>query len=299
MTTSTPAPRNRLAGAIRVVSALVVIGSAVAVTGLTADRNDQVAVVIPQAQVANATAPAAAAPVPPPAAAPTPAPGAPNSAVTIKPGNTSPSVPLAQAKPGTPAAPGAPAKPVSPGTPITPGSPGESVPIGTTPGTASPFDASPLATQPPCPLGWPAAERQGGLASLIGLAPMAGAFSSEAFALGSVYQPLLQLVGPVLAEIAPVISQYEPVLAPIITNVQGITAVVLEAILPYYGPYRAQLIAAEGELAKVLTPILDRVYNSEAASCFTAWQGQIISAAKGGKITVASLARPGTVVELG
>ena len=298
MTTPTPAPRSRLAGAIRVVSALVVIGSAVAVTGLNADRNDQVAVVIPQAQVANA-APVAAAPAQPgPAAAPTPAPGAPG-AVAIKPGNTSPAVPLAQAKPGTPVAPGAPAKPVAPGTPITPGAPGNSVPIGTTPGTASPLDASPLATQPPCPLGWPAAEGKGGLASLIGLAPMAGAFSSEAFALGSVYQPILQLVGPVLAEIAPVITSYEPVLAPLIANVQGITAVVLEAILPYYGPYRAQLIAAEGELAKVLTPILDRVYNSEAASCFTAWQGQIISAAKGGKITVASLARPGTVVELG
>ncbi|WP_327095729.1 hypothetical protein OIE68_38090 [Nocardia vinacea] len=35
------------------------------------------------------------------------------------------------------------------------------------------------------------------------------------------------------------------------------------------------------------------------ASCFVAWQGQIIEQAKGGPIEVASLAHPGTVVELG
>ncbi|MFI9506629.1 hypothetical protein [Nocardia sp. NPDC052566] len=167
------------------------------------------------------------------------------------------------------------------------------------PGQASPFAAVPVGTQPPCPLGWPAPKQSGGLASLIGLAPLAGPFSSEAFALGSVYQPILQLVGPVLAEIAPVITANQPLIDPLIARVQGVEAVVLEAILPYYGPYRGQLIAAEGDLAKTLAPILARAYNSEIASCFVAWQGQIIDQAKGGRITVASLAHPGTLVELG
>lgn len=102
-----------------------------------------------------------------------------------------------------------------------------------------------------------------------------------------------------LAEIAPVITQNQPLIDPIIANVQAVEAVVLQAILPYYGPYRAQLIAAEGDFAKTLAPILDHAYNSEAASCLVAWQGQIIDQAKGGHITVASLAHPGTVVELG
>ncbi|MBO0853584.1 MAG: hypothetical protein J2P18_07435 [Nocardia sp.] len=168
------------------------------------------------------------------------------------------------------------------------------VPLG-----ASPFTAPALNTQPRCPLGWPAPAQQGGLASLIGLAPMAGPFSSEAFALGAVYQPLLQLAGPVLAQIAPVLAQYQPAIDPVITRVQGAEAVVLQAILPYYGPYRGQLIAAEGDLARRLTPVLDSVYNSPAASCFVAWQGQVIAQAKGGPIKVASLAHPGTVVELG
>lgn len=288
MTNVSPTPRAGLAGTIRIVAALAVIGSSVAVTALTVERGDQVAVVVPQAQIAPAPAPAPpAASVAP--AAPVPAAPAPPASVPI---GTGPSraVPL-----GTGAAPGA-AVPAG----ATPGSPNTTVPLGTTaPGTGSPFAALPKNTQPPCTLGWPAPRKQGGLASLIGLAPLAGPFSSEAFALGSVYQPILQLAGPVLAEIAPVIAQYQPLIDPIIKNVQDVEAVVLEAILPYYGPYRGQLIAAEGELAKVLAPILDRVYNSETASCLVAWQGQVIEQAKGGKITVASLARPGTVVELG
>ncbi|MFH5228844.1 hypothetical protein [Antrihabitans spumae] len=290
----TSAPRTLLASTIRVLAALTVIGSSVAVTALTVERGDQVAVVVPQAQTENAVPAAAVVPAPaPPAAVPppaAPAPGGPAPSAAVPLGGPSAAAPAVTIKPGT----------TTPGTtPSTPGAPG-SVPLGTAPpGTGSPFETAPVNTQPPCPLGWPAPAKQGGLASLIGLAPLAGPFSSEAFALGSVYQPLLQLVGPVLAEIAPVIDANLQWINPIITQVQGVEAVVLEAILPYYGPYRAQLINAEGEFAKLLTPILDRVYNSEAASCFVAWQGQVIDQAKGGRISVASLAHPGTVVELG
>lgn len=150
-----------------------------------------------------------------------------------------------------------------------------SVALGTTaPGTANPFAAVPTATQPPCPLGWPESKQQGGLASLIGLARLAGPFSSKAFALGSVYQPILQLAGPVLAEIAPIITRYQPVIDPLINQVLGVEAVVLQAILSYYGPHRDQLIAAEGDFAEALAPVLTRAYNSEIASCLVAWQGK-------------------------
>ncbi|WP_225730765.1 MULTISPECIES: hypothetical protein [unclassified Nocardia] len=311
--TSSTTRRPALAAAIRAVAALTVVGSAVAVTALTVRHGDQVAtVVVTQERAADVSANAAPAqqvpaappsqPKPVPAA---PAPAAPHgapAAVAIAPGSGVPSsaVPL-----GT--SPGAPSNAVPLGT--SPGAPNNAVPLNTSPGASGPntsvplatgpFAATPANTQPPCPLGWPAPKQQGGLASLIGLAPLAGPFSSEAFALGSVYQPILQLAGPVLAEIAPVIARYQPVLDPIIAKVQGVEAVVLQAILPYYGPYRDQLIAAEGDLAKVLAPVLNRAYNSEIASCFVAWQGQLIEQAKGGRITVASLAHPGTVVELG
>ncbi|KAA0022714.1 hypothetical protein [Antrihabitans cavernicola] len=305
MTYSTSIPRAGLATAIRVLAAFAVIGSSVAVTALTVREGDSVAVVVPQAAVAPrpaapAVAPSAAAPS---AAVPAPVAPARGGAAPAASVPLAPAAPAKSAAPGTAIAitPGGSAAPAAPALALTPGTgPSASQPIA--PGgtaNASPFASQPTKPQPTCPLGWPAPAKQGGLASLIGLAPLAGAFSSEAFALGPVYQPLLQLVGPVLAEIEPVITQNAPLIAPIIQQAQGITAVVLEAILPYYGPYRQQLLDAEGELAKQLTPILDRVYNSEAASCLVAWEGQIIDQAHGGRITVASLAHPGTVVELG
>lgn len=241
--------------------------------------------------------------------------------------STGDSAPTAPSAPAAPAAPGAPAPAggapgggvaINPGTAAGPGTgpaitPGGATPIGggTSIGGGTPIDGSggapgagglataPIEQQASCPLGWPKPERQGGLASLIGLAPAAGVFSSEAFALGSVYQPLLQLVGPLLAEIEPVITANLPWINPLIEQVQGVEAVVLEAILPYYGPYRGQLLAAEGEVAKVLAPILADAYRTPAAACLVAWQGQIISAAKGKPVTVASLSRPGQTVVLG
>ncbi|MGX1808431.1 hypothetical protein ACWIGI_22150 [Nocardia sp. NPDC055321] len=332
MTSADTTRRPGVAAAIRAVAALTVIGSAAAVTALTVLDDEQrpvASTATAQTPVTAASAPVAAAPtaaegaVSAPAPADVPAGQAPNASVAL-------GVPGAGVPPGAGAGPGA-SVPLNPGAgpaasvplnagagpaasvPLTSGGgpaasvplnvgPGGSVPA-TDPGTplaaANPFATAPVDTQPACPLGWPAPKQQGGLASLIGLAPLAGPFSSEAFALGSVYQPILRLVGPVLAEISPVITQHQPLIDPLIAQVQGVEAVVLEAILPYYGPYRAQLIAAEGELAKTLAPILDRAYNSEIASCFVAWQGQIIEQAKGGRITVASLAHPGTVVELG
>lgn len=337
MTSSSTTPKPWLVGAIRVAAALTVVGSAVAATALTVRSDDPVSVVVSQEQaraaaLSTAAAPAPAAPAPGTAApvplngsapaasvplggaAPTPHAGAPAPAASVPLGGAgvpastvltngqNGSVPPGTGTPNNsvPLGTGAPSNSVPLGT----GAPSNSVPLNTAPGTATPLGASPFATpsvntQPPCPLGWPAPKQQGGLASLIGLAPLAGPFSSEAFALGSVYQPILQLVGPVLAEIAPVITRFQPQIDPLITQVQGVEAIVLQAILPYYGPYRDQLIAAEGDFAKAIAPILTNAYNSPVASCFVAWQGQIIDQAKGAPIKVASLAHPGAVIELG
>ncbi|MDL9947647.1 hypothetical protein QSJ19_19085 [Gordonia sp. ABSL11-1] len=161
--------------------------------------------------------------------------------------------------------------------------------------------SSPLPQQKPCSRGWPAprADQQGGLGSLIGLAPFAGPLSSEAFALGSVYQPILQLAGPILAEVEPVVTSNLYWINPLIDRVQAVESVVLAAILPYYGPYRQQLLDAEVELGRVLTPILQRFYASDAASCLVAWEAQIVDRAKGRPIQVFSLARPGAIITLG
>ncbi|MDL9937126.1 hypothetical protein QSJ18_10265 [Gordonia sp. ABSL1-1] len=175
------------------------------------------------------------------------------------------------------------------------------VPLATTPGTTAFPGAAPLPLQKPCSVGWPAPgpDQQGGLQSMIGIAPAFGPFSSEAFALGSVYQPVLQLAGPLLAEIEPLIAANSAFLTPVIAKVQAVEAIVLEAILPFYGPYRQQLLDSEVALGRILTPILQRFYASDVASCFVAWQAQIISRAKGKPIRVASLSRPGTILRLG
>ncbi|WP_040806336.1 hypothetical protein [Nocardia concava] len=296
--------------ALRAIAALTVVGSAAAATTLTVRADERVPTIVVTGEQAAAAPQSAAtavtvAPAPIPAG-PAASPGAPAAPAAVPSGNApAAAVPLGNA-PGAAVPLGtAPGSTVA----LSPDAqaPASSVPLGQSPaadgavplGAGSPFATVAVNTQPACPLGWPAPKQQGGLASLIGLAPLAGPFSSEAFALGSVYQPILQLVGPVLAEIAPVITRYQPLIDPIISQVQGVEAIVLQAILPYYGPYRSQLIAAEGDLAKALAPVLNNIYNSEIASCFVAWQGQIIDQAKGGRITVASLAHPGTVVELG
>ncbi|HRC52619.1 MAG TPA: hypothetical protein PK331_17085, partial [Gordonia sp. (in: high G+C Gram-positive bacteria)] len=189
------------------------------------------------------------------------------------PGTTDPGTALGTAPGGVPGAPGAPGLP---GAPVVAGPDGQ--------------DWRPTTT---CPT-WPAPrpEQQGGLSSMINLAPMAGPFMSEAFALGSVYQPVLSIAGPLLAEIEPIITANLPWINPIIEKVQAVLAVVLEAILPFYGPFRQQLLAAEGDLARQLTPILQRWASTPQAVCFVAWQAQIIRNAKG-QPTVASLAHPG------
>lgn len=284
---STHTTRPGLATGIRIAAALTVVGSAVAATALTVRQHDQLtSVVVTGVPVAAATvAPAPRSdPEPPAGGTPAAAPQVPVAAAPV-----SAAIPLGAPAPAA-------AVPLRASGPATPDTPSAAAPV---PLADSPFAATPAQTQPACPLGWPAPQQQGGLASLIGLAPLAGPFSSEAFALGAVYQPLLQLVGPTLAQIEPVITRDQPAITAFTTQVQAVEATVLQAILPYYGPYRDQLILAEGQFARQLAPILDRVYDSEAASCFVAWQGQLIARSKNGRIRVPSLAHPGTTVELG
>jgi len=274
--------RNSLVGAIRLGSATVVVATSVAVTALSLRGSDTITIVVPQGRAA--TVPSAvvqpsvtvAQPVPPAPPVRAVAGPAPAAVVALAP-RAAASVPIV-AKPA-PAA-------------------GPQSSVALAPGLAAALAQTDQTPQPACPLGLPAPTEQGGLASLIGLAPLAGPFSSEAFAFGAVYQPILRLVGPILAQIQPALAAYQPLIDPVIARVQGVEEVVLDAILPFYGPFRPQLIAAEGGLAAVLAPILEQIYHTPAASCLVAWEGQMIAAAKGGPMTVALPAQPGSVVVL-
>ncbi|GAA1461405.1 hypothetical protein [Williamsia maris] len=302
-------PRGRRSvgvGVLRAVSGLTVLAVVVAATWYADAGRTQVAVTVP---VAADRAAAAVAPVTPGPAGPAVAQPKPTAPEASAPEASAPAAPAADAPaaavaispgagvtlPGTPAAPGA-----SPATPITPGatgsSPGGSVAINGngTGGAAAGFATAPIAEQPACP-GIPKPDRSGGLSSIVELAPMFGSFSSEVFALGPAMQPALQLFGPVLAELEPVIHQNLPWITPILNRISDATAVILKAILPFYGPYREQFISAEGQFAASLTPVLTKIYQSPAAACLVALEGQIIRNAKGKPIHTPSLSRPGQV----
>lgn len=300
-----PAQRRSMGVAVlRAVSGLTVLAVVVAATWYADTGRTQVAVTVPvaadraAAAVASVTpgpaGPAVSATKPPAPATPAaPAADAPGAAVAISPG-------AGVTLPGTPAAPGAPSAPGASATPITPGAPGTS-PGGSvsingngTGGAAAGFATAPVAEQPPCP-GIPKPDKSGGLSSIVELAPMFGSFSSEVFALGPAMQPALQLFGPVLAELEPVIHQNLPWITPILDRISDATAVILKAILPFYGPYRDQFIAAEGQIAASLTPVLTKIYRSPAAACLVALEGQIIRNAKGKPLHTPSLSRPGQV----
>ncbi|WP_296391666.1 hypothetical protein [Williamsia sp.] len=296
-------PRERRSvgvGILRAVSGLTVLAVVVTATWYADAGRTRVAVTVPAAdRPAAAVAPLTPGAVGPSVAAPTstapaapaaPAANAPADAVAISPG-------AGVTLPGTPAAPGAPSTPSTPGAPGT--SPGGSVAIdgNGSVGDATGFATAPIAEQPPCP-GIPKPDKSGGLSSIVELAPMFGSFSSEVFALGPAMQPALQLFGPVLAEIEPVIHQNLPWITPILNRISDATAIILKAILPFYGPYRDQFIAAEGQFAASLTPVLTKIYQSPAAACLVALEGQIIRNAEGKPIHTPSLSRPGQVTVL-
>ncbi|MGU3293653.1 hypothetical protein [Williamsia sp. M5A3_1d] len=245
-----------------------------------------VAPAAPSASAAPKTAPPTSA-KPAPSA---PAANAPAAAVAITPGGGGATLPGA-----TTIAPGTAA---TPAVPITPGGgvPGSSTQLGAG-GTG--LSVAPITEQAACPIGLPKPDKTGGLSSIVELSPMFGPFASEVFALGPAIQPLMQLAGPFLAELEPVIHQNLPFLTPILDQIAGAGTIVLQAILPFYGPYRDQFIAAEGQWAAAIAPALASAYQSPAAACLTAFEGQLIRAAKGNRVTAPSLAHPGRVVTLG
>lgn len=159
---------------------------------------------------------------------------------------------------------------------------------------------TPISVAAPCPFGWPAPgpDEQGGLASLIDVAPAAGVFSSEAFAPATAYEPILKMMGPVLARISPLLSRHPWAVDQLVTRFNTVSIRILEAILPYYGPYRNKVLDAEGDLAKALTPFLESLYNTPTAQCLVAWEAQRIRDARGGVPPALRLHDLGKVIDL-
>ncbi|GAA4406068.1 hypothetical protein [Tsukamurella soli] len=127
-----------------------------------------------------------------------------------------------------------------------------------------------------CPLGWPKPKLKGGLASLILLAPAAGAFTDEAFAAGQAYDPVLSLAGPFLAAAQPQITGAQPALKGPVGALNAGEQNTLNTIKPFYQPYRKQLIEALTKAGNDMTPVLQEMAASPLGACLVAWEYQVV-----------------------
>jgi hypothetical protein len=144
--------------------------------------------------------------------------------------------------------------------------------------SASTSPASPTAVLPVCPLALSAPKQSGGLASLIGLSPLFGPFSAEAFASAAAFQPVLQLFGPFLVEFATGYAAVQPSLAPLIGQLQSLENQGFSVLSPLYGPYRTEVLSAETGLAKALAPFAQLAVSNPASSCLVDIEGILTSA---------------------
>jgi len=131
----------------------------------------------------------------------------------------------------------------------------------------------------PLPLSAPSPTQQGGLASLVGLSPLFGPFSSEAFAAAPLFQPLLQNFGPFLVAFADGYAAAEPSLVPLIAQVESLETSGFSVVSPIYTPYRSQFLTSEAALATALAPLVKTAAANAATSCVVDIEAVLIAAA--------------------
>jgi hypothetical protein len=102
---------------------------------------------------------------------------------------------------------------------------------------------------------------------LIGLSPLFGPFSAEAFASAAAFQPVLQLFGPFLVAFATQYAAAEPALAPLIAQVESLENEGFSVLSPLYGPYRTAFLTAETSLATAVAPLAQSLASNPASAC--------------------------------
>lgn len=166
------------------------------------------------------------------------------------------------------AAPSAPASspsssPSQPSQPSDPSDPGDA-------------DAQAVFKACPVPLPSPGPQDDGGLRSIVPLAPAFGPFSAEAFAPASAYQPFLQVLGPLLARYPQLHEDLAPALDPLVkafgTGAQGL----FDLVEPLYGPRRQQFVQQLANLGDALAPLSEQAAYSPIGGCLVALQAAIL-----------------------
>lgn len=201
---------------------------------------------LPVASAQPPVQPSAGVPVPPAAPVVVTAPG------------TSVALPTTKPETQVPVRPAEPAPPQEPVDPSAPGTGNESAKI----------------ARCVIPIKEPATS--GGLQTLIGFAPAFGPFKDEAFAAATLYQPVLQLLGPILAKYPEIAPRIEPALTPFLDAFSGLLTQTFNLIAPLYTPYRQDILKAEAELAAALTPFVQKLATSPLGGCIVELQAVLL-----------------------
>lgn len=154
------------------------------------------------------------------------------------------------------------------------------------PSTGAAPTPSPLTTSPGpdttltpagavCPFPLPAPGQTGGLASLVGIVPVFGPFSAEAFAFSPAYEPLLKLFGPFLPAFEQGLATADPATAPVIAALRTLEDAGYGAVGPLYGPYRQQILDAEKQAATAIGVYTSMLADSAPAACVIALEGLV------------------------
>jgi hypothetical protein len=128
---------------------------------------------------------------------------------------------------------------------------------------------------PPCALGLPVPQEQAGLANLVGLVPLFGPFSPEAFAMVPAFEPGFPLFGPLIIAGGQQLDANASGVDAIVSVVHPLEQAGFDAISPLYAPYRAQVLAGETTLANTLRPGVAAFAGLPGASCFPALLGLV------------------------
>jgi hypothetical protein len=147
---------------------------------------------------------------------------------------------------------------------------------GTAPSEPDPGDL------PACPLPLDAPADPGGLQSLVSFAPYLGPYSSEAFAMAPAFQPVLQAVGPFLVALAAGYASAPPSVTSSAAQVESLENEGYSVLSPLYGPNRAQLLAAESQLATALAPLAKDAADTQTTSCLVDIEAALTSAPTAG-----------------
>ncbi|MBV8981897.1 MAG: hypothetical protein JO086_13415 [Acidimicrobiia bacterium] len=137
---------------------------------------------------------------------------------------------------------------------------------------ASNTPAPPPATNglAPCPAGLAVPTQQAGLANLVGIVPVFGPFSPEAFAMVPAFQPAFPLFGPLIVSGGQQLDAHAAEMNTLVGVVHPLEQSGFDTVSPLYGPYRQQVLAGEASVASAMAPGAAAFASAPGASCIPA-----------------------------